>query len=1466
MPVDTFQIPVTQRAYTLRLRGEGTAWREALWATHQAVNYGAKVFGDWLLTLRGGLCHTLADMDVPAKGKKPARKPTQQERRNRRILLSLSWLSVEDERGAPSGDGLRVATGGDAPAARGNRVKAALRDILKGRGLKEDEIEEWLRDCGPSLDARIREDAVWVNRSKCFDVAVKRLGNSLAREEVWDILEPFFGTREAYFAGISDREAENEEDEPAQQDGKAKDLVQKAGQWLSARFGTGEGADFNFIAAVYEQIAGWASQTQSGDTGAATVERLGHSLGLPSDSRNVDGVLQRISGPGYKSATRNHLKTIGSKSQITQADLDRLKELAEQDAVKCKGSAGRKGTRPWANKVLESVEGACGFSYLQKDGPARHREFAVILDHAARRASMAHSWIKRAEQRRQEFDEEAKRLEALRTRTPRAVEWLDRFCMDRSSATGANAGSACRIRRRALGGKHSKAWKAVALEWARNPAMTVEERIDAVHAIQSEWDDEEKFGEERLFKELAEASECVWQDPTVLIDYVAGKSAEYDRTRFKVPAYRHPDALRHPIFCDFGNSRWRITFACHVAAAARNGGKRLAENDAEWVKDRHGLRMGLWNGSIVDDVTLRWSSKRLTADLALDDAGDTNASDVTRADRLGRAAASAFGRAAVMNVFEEAEWNGRLQAPRAQLDRIATLLDKGKTKQAETLRYRLRWLLSFSPRLRPSGPFIEYAASHGIEPNRRTGEYYPNAAANKGREGLAKLVLSRLPGLRILSVDLGHRFAVACAVWETLSVAALKSEIAGLNVVAGGSNEGDLYLHVEKPGRDGKPRTVIYRRIGPDKLIGGDHPAPWARLDRQFLIKLQGEEEAARWAARQETDMVRGWEKALGRVRDEAADPLRHRVDELMAEAVTMLRRALRRHGDRARIAFNLTATQKPTAGGGQESLDRAGRVELLTHTLALWYGLFSGERWGDPWAAEEWKKRGLPEVAMPEEDNASSAQRRARRKALEDTLRPHAERLVEQDLTPWAAAWSQRWKQQDGYARYADKDGRLPRRSEDRARDFGGREGWYKTLAELERWIAPRGLHSLATDDEATLARKKAARATARHVGGLSLTRISTISGLYQLLKAFKMRPEPDDLRKNIPKKGDDELADFNRRLLHMRDRLREQRVKQLASRIVEAALGIGRIKIPKEGKSPERPRQAVDAPCHAVVIESLTRYRPDDLRTRRENRQLMQWSSAKVQKYLKESCQLYGLHVREVPANYTSRQCSRTGLPGMRCDDVPVEEFLTAPWCNRSINAARKKIEKNGADARDRFLVDLADRLKKIQSNGEPLPAAVRVPRPGGELFVAAPPWDVLRAKAPTFDRLMSRAVQADLNAAANIGLRALLDPDWAGRWWYVPCKSGSSEPATERVRGSAAFEGITQLPTNAESPSAAGIDKTQRTKKLRKDGKEIENLWRDPAAQSLGVGPWKNWAEYWNDVQARVIRVLRKRSELA
>ena len=262
--------------------------------------------------------------------------------------------------------------------------------------------------------------------------------------------------------------------------------------------------------------------------------------------------------------------------------------------------------------------------------------------------------------------------------------------------------------------------------------------------------------------------------------------------------------------------------------------------------------MDLWNGQSVGTVDLRWSCKRLTADFGLDQGPTDDAVAVTRADRLGRAASDAPANASILNIFDEECWNGRLQIPRAQLNRIASLLDKGEVRQAEILRQRFHWLVSFSPRLQPAGPFIDYASSFADDaPAKpfvsRKGDFAVKHTTNDGRKGHAKLILSRLPGLRVLSVDLGHRFAAAGAVWEALSPETFAKETAGLNVLGGGRRSTDLYLHVEKPDTRGKTRTAIYRRVGADTLPDGSpHPAPWAKLDRQFLIKLQGEEAPAR--------------------------------------------------------------------------------------------------------------------------------------------------------------------------------------------------------------------------------------------------------------------------------------------------------------------------------------------------------------------------------------------------------------------------------------------------------------------------------------------------------------------------------------------------------------------------------------------------------------------------------------------
>ncbi len=1492
-------VVTTQRAYTLRLSGadkHDKLWRDRLWRTHEAVNNGAKAFGDWLLTMRGGLCHTLAVEDVPRKGKKPARPPTPQEIRNRRIVLALSWLSVESQHGAPESH----VVSHDLDTATGERknwkTAEALREILRRRGLDEEQVDQWSNDCQDSLSATIREDAVWVNRSKAFDLAAREIGASLTREELWDFLQPFFADRHSYLemetvASVTngDSGADAEESKGGSSEDKAKDLSQKAGQWLSSRFGTGTGADFSKFSKVYEALAAHCKSVAVGVSGEEVCRLLGDALATFSPrSRDIKGILELISGPGYKSATRNNvLPQINSLQSVSQQDLDRLRDTCEKDALQSRQKVGGKGSRPYANAILQDVEAACGICYAKTaDGPSRHWQYAVILDHAARRVSMAHSWVKRAEEQRSKFEIEKDKLE----RVPQdARAWLDAFCARRSSESGAT--DAYRIRRSAVDG-----WKQVVAEWTALPDRAEnagsELRSDAqlarIRAARELQDTVEKFGDIQLFEALsATDARCVWlldgkPDAQPLLDYVAGTDAISKKQRFKVPAYRHPDAFLHPVFCDFGNSRWNIDYAIHrapeelaraklflekkkaelakanLALSKTSDGdtaKRSAidqklnalhvvlkqqQSEVEWLESRRAMTMGLWDGSRVEDTQLLWQSKRFVSDIGQPCAA--HPLPVSRADRFGRALTVAENNTPVIptGLFDLSEWNGRLQAPRRQLEAIAAIHDRTdlsaeEKKQLVKKRIRsIRWLVSFSAKLQSRGPFITYAARHGFD-----WRYGAHGLENKSRQGLAKLILCRLPGLRILSVDLGHRYAAACAVWETLDTGQIQKECLNSGVEAPGP--GTIYLHLKQI-VDGEEKKRIYRRIGADTLPDGSpHPAPWARLDRQFLIKLQGEDRDARPATSEEAAAVEQIENELGVVRQLKRKGRELLVDELTSDALRTLRLGLRRHGVRARIAFNLTATKRIRPGGIQEVLDQEGRVLLVTETLLAWYELYAGEHWTDEPAKNLWDKHIQPLLGgtilqgkVNQEDSSSAAKRRKQREETSDKLRHVAEQIAKNDslCRQLHVLWSSQWQTEDA--------------------------AWRTRLRWMRRWLLPRGIR-----------RNAQLRMRIREVGGLSLTRIASFKSLYQVQKAYRMRPHPEDLRCNIPERGDSRLENFGQRVLDAMERMRENRVKQLASRIAEAALGIGDETAinSKDGRQKKRPTErSIDprfAPCHAVVIEDLTHYRPDETQTRRENRQLMSWSSSKVKKYLGEACELNGLYLREVPPAYTSRQDSRTGVPGLRCNDVTVAEFIKSPFWRKQVGSAEKR-QKDGdmGDARERYLLSIEERIRVGAVNDKDV---FRIPVKGGEIFVSASVTD----GGNNAKRKAAPGLQSDLNAAANIGLRAILDPDWEGRWWYIPCDAVTFCPDAKKFIGCKVVDATQPLRVVAEegSLSASGIGgkKSVRKKGAATDGARVVNLWRDPSGSPIrqdvrNNSEWQVYAEYWNMVQHLVVKKLR------
>ncbi len=452
--------------------------------------------------------------------------------------------------------------------------------------------------------------------------------------------------------------------------------------------------------------------------------------------------------------------------------------------------------------------------------------------------------------------------------------------------------------------------------------------------------------------------------------------------------------------------------------------------------------------------------------------------------------------------------------------------------RARKMWQRLNWFLTTSLKLVPNGPWFDYVAAglpDGIQFKRGRSGSYLDYPANKGRKGRARLQLARLPGLRVLSLTLGYRCAAACAVWQTVARDQIDAACRDADEVKWGQN--GLYLHIrsrtdniQKSGRNkGQPvvKTVVYRRIGPDRLPDGTiHPAPWARLERQFLIKLQGEDRAARRAKADEIASVNGFRAFLG-LSDLTETP---HIDDLHRNTVRWAQLGLRRLGNLARIAYMTTAQQKPLSGGRMsDPMTPQQRTEYVLDALVSREKLAASNIYRDDWARQQWdlwvvERLGGPQLVELDEE-VPRARGEKRKDASRELLRCVAQQLVDpaSDLAlELHQLWTEQWQLRSDL--------------------------WRQQLRWLRQFVLPRSKHR--SDHSARI----------RRLGGLSMQRLQTIHDLYQVLKAFRMRPEPDDLRKNIPALGDESMANFGRRILNQLERLRKQRIKQLASRVIEA------------------------------------------------------------------------------------------------------------------------------------------------------------------------------------------------------------------------------------------------------------------------------------------------------------------------
>lgn len=1247
----------TQRAYTLKLEGTGTdrrdrSWRDALWDTHLLVNRGAAIWADFLLSFRAGIGYTAAEVS------------DREERKCRRRICALCWFTVETE--AP--------TGNELPWFPLENPLGELSGVLREQGASPETISEWEADCAPTLSARIREDARWVNRWRAWRELTS--GSEVTEEDRIDFVSPFLGTESEFFGYDDEGAAEID-----------RSMAIMAGGWLSTRLGAGAGSNYEGLAAVYRALAERAAEA------AAEGGTTNPQIWLEGDPR-LNGKIEfganpRILGAkGRETATAIALKRVLA-GDSSKEGWERLAEKARADVSKASDKIGAKGGRPYSNALHEAAsELLKGVRYrYQPQGAARGKDltwqFAVILDHAARKVRMWHTWMKRQESERRKVERTLAdvRIEGV------ARAWLDNYCEERGSAMGALDGYV--IRRAAIGG-----WTEIWREWNARKAATAEDRIRIARELQEGV--VEKFGDIQLFEALAaDEAKVVWVDgPDTLRDYVEMSWAEQKKRHYKVPAYRPPDPFFHPIYCDYGKSRWDVEYLDH--------------RETRTVRR---IRLQTWDGRRLADQEFRWLSKRMGRELV----GSTTGTAAPRVTRFGRAVAGTE-EVFTEGLFEKKDWSARLQADREVLRRLG---EKWPTKKPESIPVeelrRIPWFVTFSAELKKAETRTE----------RET-------RGDKGRGTLAQLSYARRAGLRLLAVDLGLRVGASCTVWETMTGEQFRKECKEWGVTPPPENEIGFTAR-----KDGKQK--FYRRIGPDMLEGKPHPAPWARLERQFAIRLDGERGARRLTKEEAEELQKEFPLLEGKLRKgDAAEDMGRVFDEA--------RRKLRWHGVTAKLAYYLRHEEE-RAGTLEKQLEQwRRRCKHDAELRVRWLEHFPEH--GEHLAKERTQKGELgPVVEILRADSQL-------RKKLADVFEAewHRENLV-----------------------------------------------WRARLRMLRRIALPR---------------KSAGKQRIRKMGGISLDRISNVTALYELTRAYKNQPRPDDPKANIPREAEGD--GFGRRLLMARDQLRENRVKQLASRIVEAALGLGREPKPGEKRAAARSEDQRHAPCHLVVIEKLDSYRTKETQTRRENRTLMQWAKGQIKKYLEDECELDGLRLCEVLPGYTSQFDFRTGKAGRRCRRVTAKEMGSVWWGKRLESA--DGVEKQY--------------LERVEQGLKADPAqSWLVPHRGGPIFA---PID---GDGP---------IDADLNASANIGLLAILEPDWTGRWLYVPTDTETGLPLKDRTAGAKALD---------------GFPAKQQAKSKTKGARPVTNQFRLDPSEPVDQSEWMTYGELGGRVTARVAGKLMR-----
>ena len=402
----------TVRAYTMSL--EDPSDDLTLWITHRKVNLGTQVFGDFLLTLRGGL-------GIPPE------KPTPETRR----LLVLCWFSVESRLPETAKYIVRSHHTKEGKFAVKSAMEKSLRDCLKEKRVKTEEVELWVRDCMDTLTARIRDDSEWIQRWMMFrDLQDDEKPDPTEIQQIMEKIlgKDFLSTK----SSKKDKKVEKDNagksmDKPSEEDErKAGNARNQGRQFVCNWFGTGKKMDFRSLTKAYEELVDFAikmkrSPPQNREELRGKVEEFRNEKKWQAVKKKFKGrgngkILRAVSD--LELATKRKNLAMGSWEEMLLAIYlpngsplekflkpefwEKIESYAAKQvkALQNKDGSSSKKT-PW-HRFLNKIEKAVGIKYGESRGKANTEFFYLMMGQAAGLLSKTHSWVRRAESEREQ--------------------------------------------------------------------------------------------------------------------------------------------------------------------------------------------------------------------------------------------------------------------------------------------------------------------------------------------------------------------------------------------------------------------------------------------------------------------------------------------------------------------------------------------------------------------------------------------------------------------------------------------------------------------------------------------------------------------------------------------------------------------------------------------------------------------------------------------------------------------------------------------------------------------------------------------------------------------------------------------------------------------------------------------------------------------------------------------------------